>query len=164
MPLIGEDLELSATAVGALVAISAAADLLLVPVSGILMDRFGRLWGMVPAFSLVALGLVALGFAWFGNSLLGVVLAGVLIGVGNGMSAGSLLTLGSDIAPSDATSEFLAGFAAIGDVGRVIGPIVVGFVAASFSLGAAAMTLALITAFAILWLLTVIGETRGNIS
>jgi MFS family permease len=43
MPLIGEDLELSATAVGALVAVSAGADLLLFPVSGILMDRFGRL-------------------------------------------------------------------------------------------------------------------------
>lgn len=164
MPLIGEDLELSATAVGALVAISAGADLLLVPVSGILMDRFGRLWGMVPAFSLVALGLMSLGFAWFGDSLVGVVLAGVLIGVGNGMSSGSLLTLGSDIAPADATSEFLAGFAAIGDLGRVFGPIVVGFVAASFSLGGAAITLALIAAVAILWLISVIGETRGTIS
>lgn len=164
MPLIGEDLDLSATAVGALVAISAGADLLLVPVSGILMDRFGRLWGMVPAFSLAALGLMSLGFAWFGDSLVGVVLAGVLIGVGNGMSSGSLLTLGSDIAPADATSEFLAGFAAIGDLGRVFGPIVVGFVAASFSLGAAAITLALIAAVAILWLISVIGETRGTIS
>jgi MFS family permease len=164
MPLIGEDLELSATAVGALVAVSAGADLLLFPVSGILMDRFGRLWGMVPAFSLIALGLASLGFAWFADSLVGVVLAGVLVGVGNGMSSGSVLTLGSDLAPSDATSEFLAGLSAIGDLGRVFGPIVVGFVAASLSLGAAAITLAVMAVMAIVWLVSVIGETRGVIS
>jgi MFS family permease len=164
MPLIGEDLELSATAVGALVAVSAGADLLLFPVSGILMDRFGRLWGMVPAFSLIALGLVSLGFAWFADSLVGVVLAGVLVGVGNGMSSGSVLTLGSDLAPSDAPSEFLAGLSAIGDLGRVFGPIVVGFVAASLSLGAAAITLAVMAVMAIVWLVSVIGETRGVIS
>ncbi len=164
MPLIGEDLELSATAVGALVAVSAGADLLLFPVSGYLMDRFGRLWGMVPAFSLTALGLISLGFAWFSDSLVSVVLAGVLVGVGNGMSSGSLLTLGSDLAPADATSEFLAGLSAIGDLGRVIGPIVVGVVAASLSLGAAAITLAVMAALAILWLVSVIGETRGVVS
>lgn len=164
MPLVGEDLELSATAVGALVAISAGADLLLVPVSGILMDRFGRLWGMVPAFTLTGMGLVALGIAWFSDSLLGVVLAGVLVGVGNGMSAGSLLTIGSDLAPADAPSEFLAALSAIGDIGRVVGPVVVGLVAASLSLGAAAIALALLLAFAIVWLVMVIGETRGVVS
>jgi hypothetical protein len=119
---------------------------------------------MVPAFSLIALGLVSLGFAWFADSLVGVVLAGVLVGVGNGMSSGSMLTLGSDLAPSDATSEFLAGLSAIGDLGRVFGPIVVGFVAASLSLGAAAMTLAVMAVMAIVWLVSVIGETRGVIS
>ena len=160
LPLIGEDLELSATAVGALVAVGAAADLLLFPVSGILMDRFGRLWGMVPAFGLIALGLVALGFAWFARSLTGVVLAGVLMGIGNGMSAGSILTLGSDLAPKDATAEFLAGLAAIQSIGRAIGPVIVGIVAGSISLGFSAISLAFLSGFAILWLVFVIGETR----
>ncbi|MFT7476252.1 MAG: MFS family permease [Verrucomicrobiales bacterium] len=159
LPLIGEDLELSATAVGALVAVSAGADLILFPVSGFLMDRYGRLFGMVPAFGLVGLGLAALGWAWFSDSLAGVVLAGVLVGIGNGMSAGSMLTLGSDLAPPDATSEFLAGMAALGDFGRVVGPIVVGVVAASMSLGAAAITLAIMAMLAIVWLVLVIGET-----
>ena len=160
VPLIGEDLELSATAVGALVAVGAAADLLLFPVSGILMDRFGRLWGMVPAFGLTSLGLVALGFAWFASSLIGVIGAGVLMGVGNGMSAGSILTLGSDLAPKDATAEFLAGLAAIQSIGRAIGPIVVGIVAGSISLGFSALTLSGLSALAIIWLVFVIGETR----
>lgn len=164
LPLIGEDLELSATAVGAVVAIGAAADLLLFPVSGQLMDRFGRLWGMVPAFGLIALGLIALGFAWFASSVVGVILAGVLMGVGNGMSSGAILTLGSDLAPSDATAEFLAGLAAVQSIGRILGPIVVGVVAAASSLGWAAISLSAFGTFAILWLVLVIGETRTPVA
>lgn len=164
LPLIGEDLDLSATAIGAVVAIGAAADLLLFPVSGQLMDRLGRLWGMVPAFGLIALGLIALGFAWFAGSVLGVILARILMGIGNGLSSGAILTLGSDLAPKDATAEFLAGLAAVQSVGRSLGPIVVGVVAAASSLGVAAISLAGAGGFAILWLVLVIGETRAPAS
>ena len=159
LPLIGDDLELSATAVGGLVAISAAADLTLFPVSGFLMDRFGRLWGMIPSFMLMAIGLFALALAWAADSVLLVILAGVLVGIGNGLGAGCLLTLGSDVAPPEATSEFLAGIATIQESGRVIGPLIVGIVGSAFSLGASSAAIGALLVFATVWLAFVIGET-----
>ncbi len=156
LPLIGNELGLSAAAVGAVVAIGTAADLLLFPVAGWIMDRWGRLAAMVPAFSLIAVGLVMLGFA---GSTSAVIVAGVVMGIGNGMSAGTMLTLGSDLAPPDATSQFLAGIAVMQDVGRITGPLVVGLVGAWLDLGAASVALACVLGLALLWLLTVIGET-----
>jgi hypothetical protein len=75
------------------------------------------------------------------------------------MSAGTMLTLGSDLAPPDATSQFLAGIAVMQDVGRITGPLVVGLVGAWLDLGAASVALACVLGLALLWLLTVIGET-----
>ena len=156
LPLIGNDLGLSVTAVGAVVTVGTAADLLLFPVAGWVMDRYGRLAAMVPAFGLLAIGLVLLGLA---GSTAGVVIAGAVIGIGNGLSAGTMLTLGSDLAPEDATGEFLAGMAVLQDLGRIAGPLLVGVVGASIGLGAASITLAIVLGIAILWLVTVIGET-----
>ncbi|MCP4225195.1 MAG: MFS transporter, partial [Actinomycetia bacterium] len=107
LPLIANELGLSATAVGLIVAIGTGADLLLFPVSGYLMDRYGRLFAIVPAFGLMGVGLLVLGLV---DTAEGVIIAGAVIGVGNGMSAGTLLTLGSDLAPPDNRAPFLAGF------------------------------------------------------
>ena len=160
VPLIGDDLELSATAIGLLVGASAAADLLLFPVSGYVMDRFGRLWGMTPSFVLMGLGHIGLGLAWGRGSILFVVLAGLCIGIGNGLGSGSMLTLGSDVAPSDAAPEFLAGLGTLQEGGRVLGPLIVGVVGAGISLGAAAFAIAVLLFVAVAWVTVVIGETK----
>jgi len=156
VPLIGEDLGLGPTAIGALLSVGTAADMLLAPVSGFVMDRFGRLWAMVPSFGLIGVGLVILGAA---DSTAVAVVAGVVMGIGNGLGSGSLLTLGSDLAPADAPGPFLAAIAVIQDIGRIIGPLLVGFVGALTSLGGAAIVLAFVMAVVIVWLVTVIGET-----
>ncbi len=113
LPLISDDLGLSPTAVGAVITVGTTADLLLFPAAGYVMDRFGRLFAMVPAFGLIAAGLVLLGLA---DTTISVVIAGAVIGVGNGLSSGTMLTFGSDLAPDDATGPFLAGLAAMQDV------------------------------------------------
>ncbi|MEE9415909.1 MAG: MFS transporter [Acidimicrobiales bacterium] len=159
LPLIGDGLGLSATGVGALVTVSTAADVLLFPVAGWLMDRFGRLYAMVPAFGLVTMGLVILGLA---NSTSTVVLAGVVMGVGNGMSAGTLLTLGSDLAPLDSPGPFLAGMATLQDSGRFLGPMLVGAIGAWIDLSASAFALAIVMLVAIAWLIAVVGETSDE--
>lgn len=159
LPLIGDDLGLGATAVGAVITVGTAADLALFPVAGWVMDRYGRLAAMVPAFGLIALGLLMLGLA---SSTAAVVVAGAVIGIGNGMSAGTMLTLGSDVAPADATEQFLAGMAVMQDVGRILGPLLVGVVGAAVGLGAASITLALVMVAAIAWLVLVIGETSDG--
>ena len=157
LPLIGDDLGLSATAVGVLVSISTGADLLLFPVAGFLMDRFGRLKAIVPAFSLMGIGLFALALAEGGVV---VALAGALIGVGNGLSSGTMMTLGTDLAPEDSTSQFLAGFASLQEWGQVIGPLVVGWVAAGIGLSAAAAALGVIILLGLILIVRTVGETR----
>ncbi len=88
-------------------------------------------------------------------------LAGAIIGIGNGLSSGTMLTFGSDLAPADATGPFLAGLAALQDGGRVVGPLLVGIVGAGAGLGAASLALAVVLVAAVVWLVTVVGET-GN--
>ena len=154
VPLIGDELGLTATEVGAVVTVGTAADALLFPVAGWLMDRFGRLYALVPAITLIALGLVLVGLA---DSAAMVVAGGAVIGIGNGMSSGTMLTLGSDLAPADAPGPFLAGIGAIQDGGRILGPLVVGLVGATADLGSAAVALALLCAVIIGWLVLVIG-------
>ncbi|MCP3939520.1 MAG: MFS transporter [Actinomycetia bacterium] len=158
LPLIAHDLGLSATVVGFIVAIGTGADLLLFPVSGYLMDRYGRLFAIVPAFGLMGVGLLILGLV---NTTTGVVVAGAIIGIGNGMSAGALLTLGSDLAPPDIRAPFLAGFGSIHDLGGVVGPLIVGWSADRIGLSASAVVLAVVLFAAIAHLVFVVGETRN---
>ncbi len=156
LPLISDDLGLSPTAVGAVITVGTTADLLLFPAAGYVMDRYGRLFAMIPAFGLIAAGLVMLGLA---DTTGGVVLAGAVIGVGNGLSSGTMLTFGSDLAPADATGPFLAGLAAMQDGGRVAGPLLVGAIGAGAGLGAASIALAVVLVAAIVWLVAFVGET-----
>lgn len=156
VPLIGESLGLSPVAVGALVAAGTTGDLLLFPLAGFVMDRFGRLRAIIPAFTLMAVGLLLLGIA---HTVAAVVVAGVVIGVGNGLSAGSLLTLGSDLAPADAMAPFIAGFNLMADLGRVIGPLIVGWSADAIGLGPSAVALAVVLGVGVVWLVVMVGET-----
>ena len=158
VPLIGDELGLSVAEVGALVAVGTFADLALFPVAGWVMDRFGRLAAMVPSFSLTAIALIVLGLA---DSTTPAIAAGVIMGVGNGLSSGSMLTLGSDLAPRDDPAPFLAAIAVIQDVGRIIGPLVVGFVGAAAGLSASAVVLAVLMVIVVVWLLAVVGETSA---
>lgn len=156
VPLIGDDLGLSRTAVGALVAIGTGADLLLFPVSGWLMDRFGRLYAIVPAFTLVGVGLLVLGLVY---STTGAIVAGVIMGVGNGMSAGTMLTLGGDLAPRDDAGPFLATLGMMHDTGVVVGALVVGRFADTAGLATSAVALAVIMFAAVAWMVIAVGDS-----
>ena len=155
VPLIGEDLGLSATAVGALVAIGTGADLLLVPIAGYAMDRFGRLAAIVPAFSLLGVGLLVLGLT---HDTAGAIVAGIVMGIGNGMSAGTMLTLGGDLAPAD-SGPFLSALGMMQDLGVVVGPIIVGWLADTAGLSVSALILAGVMFLAIAWIIVVLGDT-----
>jgi MFS family permease len=155
VPLIGDELGLSATAVGALVAIGTGADLVLFPIAGWLMDRFGRLYSIVPAFSLLGIGMFVLGLS---DTTSGAIVAGVIMGIGTGMSAGTMLTLGGDLAPRDA-GPFLAALGMMQDGGAVIGPILVGWLADSVGLAESALVLAVVMFVAIAWIVIVLGDT-----
>jgi len=156
LPLVGVALELRPATIGVLVAAGYAADLVLFPVSGAVMDRFGRRAAMVPAYGLLAVGLLCLVAA---DSATGVLVAGLVMGLGNGLSAGSLFTLGSDVAPAEGTASFLSAVSLLTDGGRVLGPLVVAVVADRWGLDASAIVLAAAMAGGLVWLCLVVGET-----
>ena len=160
LPLVGVALDLSPAAIGGLVAVGYTADLVLFPVSGYVMDRFGRLAAMFPAYGLLAIGLGMLATA---DTAIMAIVAGVLMGVGNGMSSGSLFTIGSDLAPEEGTASFLSGISVLNDTGRVVGPVLVGVTAKAFGLDVAAAVLAMVMVTGLVWLALVLGETAGRL-
>ena len=56
-------------------------------------------------------------------------LGALLLGFGNGLGAGTMMTLGADLAPSRSRGEFIGIWRFIGDGGSVGGPLIVGTVA-----------------------------------
>src|SRR5690606_24649144 len=98
LPLWGVSLGLDAQTIALVVGVSGAIDFALFYASGQVMDRFGRLWAAMPAMVLMASGFLVLSLTrdgeaavlWFG-------MLAALLGVGNGLSSGILLTLGSDV-------------------------------------------------------------------
>ena len=156
LPLVGVALDLRPSTIGILVAAGYSADLILFPLSGYVMDRLGRLAAIVPAYALLAVGLLSLLVV---DSAIGVLLSGLVMGLGNGLSAGSLFTLSSDLAPEEGTASFLSAVALLTDGGRVLGPLVVAVVASIGSLDGAAVGLALVMTLGLVWLVAVVGET-----
>lgn len=159
LPLVAAALDVTPTAVGVIVAIGMGADLMLFPVAGWIMDRFGRLRAIAPAFTLMAIGLFVLGVV---DTTVGVVIAGALIGIGNGLSSGTMMTLASDLAPRESPSQFIAGFSAVQDGGQMVGPLLVGVTADAFGLGASSIILGVLLLAGVGLIVGTVGETIGD--
>ena len=140
IPLFGADaLGLSVDQIGLIVSLAAAVDFSLFLVAGWLMDKYGRKFAIVPCFAIQALGMALVPLtATYG----GLLFAAVLIGFGNGLGAGSMMTLGADLSPDESRGEFLGVWRLISDVGFTGGPLVVGAVADILVLSSAVWVIA----------------------
>ena len=132
LPLWGQHLGLSPTAISVIFGISGGIDMLLFYPAGKVMDRFGRVWVAIP--SMVVLG-VALILVPLTTSTVGLLLVGLVMGVGNGMSSGLVMTLGADLAPPGQRPVFLGVWRMFADAGNGVGPFVIAGVTAVASLG-----------------------------
>jgi MFS family permease len=158
IPIYGvEVLGLSAFDVGVVMTTSAVIDMLLFGPAGFLMDRFGRKFAIVPSFTFMAIGIAMIPFADGFRELL---VAGIVIGFGNGLGSGTMMTLGADFAPAGFTGTFLSLWRFIGDSGQMLGPILVGVVAQTFDLEGSAWVLAGCSAVCALMMLVLVRETR----
>jgi len=132
LPLYGAfALGLNEQEIGLAVSASAAVDMTLFPLAGYLMDHFGRKFAIVPSFALFSASMALLSQA---RDFTGLILIGLLIGFSNGIGSGSMLTLGTDLTPSERPGEFLAVWRLVGGIGDMGGPVVVGGVADVFGL------------------------------
>jgi MFS family permease len=152
IPLFGHFLGLEITAIGFIISLTAVVDSALFYPSGWVMDRYGRKSTGVPSLVLFAIALALLPLAQGYHSLFGIAL---LSGVANGLSAGLLLTLGSDLAPAEARGEFLGIWRLIGDFGHAGGPLLIGMLIEVATLAMAATAVAglgLLSAAVLYWL------------
>jgi MFS family permease len=113
--------------------LSGALDMLLFYPAGKVMDRLGRLWVAVPSMLVMAVGLAILPFM---HTVAGVAVAAAVLGVGNGMGSGIVMTLGADVAPADTRPTFLSVWRLFQDTGDAVGPLVLAGGAALGSLAA----------------------------
>ena len=135
IPLFGHFLGLNIAAIGLIISLAALIDALLFYPVGAVMDRYGRKWMSVPCLVLSAASLAAMPLTQGYYSLLAVAM---LAGFANGLGTGSLLTLGSDLAPPESRSEFLGIWRFIGDLGHAGGSLMIGALIKLATLGAAA--------------------------
>ncbi len=133
--VLGLDVEL----IGLLQSIESALDVMMFYPAGMVMDRFGRKFAIVPSFVYQSLGMALIPFtSSFG--MLAVLVA--TMGFANGLSAGTMMTIGSDLAPTESRGQFLGVWRLIGDIGASGGPLAVGWVAGLLTLQASALVIA----------------------
>ncbi|BFM23154.1 MFS transporter [Microbacterium sp. che218] len=135
LPLWGVSLGLDAGTIAVVVGVSGAIDFALFYASGQVMDRFGRLWAALPAMVLMGAGFLALSFTHeLGSAAMWYAMFAAVLGVGNGLSSGILLTLGADIAPPTEPAAFLGSWRTLTDAGGAIAPLIVSALTAAVSL------------------------------
>jgi MFS family permease len=149
-------LELDVATTGVIIGVSGAFDMAMFPVSGYVMDRFGRRYNSIPSFSLMTIGMVVLATATSAQMLW---VAAMVLGLGNGLGSGLMMTMGADLAPEGSKGEFLGLWRFIGNFGNSSGPLAVGVVADAGGLGLAAMAAAGFGVAAVLTLIFVVPET-----
>jgi MFS family permease len=161
VPLWADSQGIDAGTVSLIYGISAGLDVLLFYPGGAIMDRFGRVYVAVPAMLVLGLGFLLLTLT---DSPLGVGLVAALMGLGNGISAGVVMTLGVDAAPVADRAQFIGGWRLCSDFGAAAGPLVVSAVSSFAPLAAAAATMGLLTwagsAWLIKWVPTYAVRTR----
>lgn len=133
IPLWGEHLGLDAEVTSVLFGVAGALDMLLFYPAGKIMDRFGRLWVAIPSMLTMAVALAIMPFA---QTVPAVAVVAALLGVGNGMGSGIVMTLGADVAPADVRPTFLSVWRLFQDTGDALGPLVLSAGAALGSLAA----------------------------
>lgn len=133
LPLWAETIGLDASATALIYGLSGAIDMLIFYPSGKIMDVKGRRWIAVPCMLIMGTALTLLPLT--GDSV-GLLLVALLIGFGNGIGSGIVMTLGADFSPSPGRPQFLGVWRLLTDFGSMGGPALLSLVTALATLSA----------------------------
>lgn len=138
LPLWSEHLGLAPATTSLVFGLSGALDMLLFYPAGHVMDRRGRLWVAVPSMLVMGAALLLLPLA---GTLGALAVVAMVLGLGNGIGSGLLMTLGADVAPPAVRAQFLGAWRLLADSGAAAGPLVVagGAAVGSLALGVGVM-------------------------
>lgn len=141
IPLWADHLGLNPASTSIIYGLSGAIDMLVFYPAGKVMDRRGRSWVTIPSMVLMGTALLLMPFTVGPVSLL---LASLLIGFGNGIGSGMVMTLGADYSPAHGRPQFLGVWRFLSDIGSSGGPAILSGVTAAVSLTAGILATALL--------------------
>ena len=149
IPLTGMAIGLSVTNIAIVTAASFFCASLVFPLSGYVMDKYGRKVNCILTPSVMACGF---GIMIFAKDFTALLIACIVIGFGNGMSTGLIMALGGDYAPNDERrGPFLSIFKLVFGTGQLIGPVFAGVVSDLFGVSGGAIALTICCCLNALW-------------
>jgi MFS family permease len=133
IPLWADHLALAPSVASLIYGLAGGVDMLVFYPAGHVMDRKGRRWVAVPSMLLMGAALVLTPLSHDARTLL---LAAAVIGFGNGIGSGMVMTIGADHSPRHGRAHFLGVWRLLSDIGSSCGPALLSVLAAALSLGA----------------------------
>jgi len=150
IPLWAAHINLDAATVSLVYGAMGAIDMLLFYPAGKVMDRYGRQWAALPCLLIMGTALLLMPFT---TQFWSFVLVVMLLGLGNGIGSGLVITVGADCSPPHARPQFLGLWRFVTDIGTCGGPLVVSAIAATAGLASGIFAVSAMgyTAAAIFW-------------
>jgi MFS family permease len=134
IPLWADHLLLAPSVASLIYGLAGGIDMLVFYPAGQVMDRKGRGWVAVPSMLIMGMALLLMPLTQGAHALM---LAAGLLGFGNGIGSGLIMTLGADHAPRAGRAHFLGLWRLMSDIGATCGPALLSFLVATSSLAAA---------------------------
>ncbi|GAA1870179.1 MFS transporter [Paeniglutamicibacter psychrophenolicus] len=138
LPLWGESIGLDAATISLVYGFSGAIDMLIFYPAGKVMDKRGRAWVAVPCMAVMSLALFLLPLTHSMPTMLAVAM---VLGFGNGIGSGIVMTLGADYSPVAGRPKFLGLWRLMSDTGAMAGPVLLSVLVAVATLGAGVMAI-----------------------
>lgn len=150
IPLWADHLGLTPQAASIVYGIAGGIDMLVFYPAGKVMDQHGRRWVSVPSMVVMGLALLAVPFT---HGVITFTVIACILGFGNGIGSGMVMTLGADFSPDIGRVQFLGIWRELSDLGAVGGPALLSGLTAAASLGSAVAATGVIglLAAAVLW-------------
>jgi MFS family permease len=133
IPLWADHLGLQPSVASLIYGLAGGVEMLVFYPAGKAMDQKGRRWVAVPSMIIMGIPLLLMPFTQGASTLL---LAAAVVGFGNGIGSGMVMTLGADHSPRSGRAHFLGVWRLMSDIGSSCGPALLSFLAATLSLGA----------------------------
>jgi MFS family permease len=133
IPLWAEHIGFDAATTAFIYGLASSVDMLVFYPAGKIMDRYGRVWIALPCTLMLGAAFMLIPVT---HSLFGLVLVSLIMGFGNGIGSGLVMTLGADASPEHGRTEFIGIWRLLADIGNSAGPFFLSGVTALVSLGA----------------------------
>lgn len=150
IPLWAAHIGLSATANSIIYGVAGGIDALTFYPAGKVMDVYGRRWVAAPSAFMIAIAFV---FMPLTHGAVTLAVTAMIMGFGNGIGSGIVMTLGADISPSVGRPTFLGIWRELSDAGAGAGPVILSAVTAIAGLASGIVVSGLVgfAAAATLW-------------